>query len=384
MIGTKPEIVIVTNVYFPALGGITSYVKSLADVLTRRGYRMRILSYPYFMIQREDAISNRIARRLVHELAVLAFTLYALSIVLRLRLSSRPVIVHSQSASFCLSIGVIAKLLGARAVHTFHSPIDRCTLRLKSFLPFADVLVCVSKEHREQYIARCGIPRESTIVPGGVDCEFFYPIPEEDRKRVRAEVMASLGLKDEPGPLVLFVGRIVRQKGVGILFDAAKIVTEEFGNATFVLIGPIDQSRAYAADAESLRRRIEPGMRFFMVGKMDYSSLSEAYRMADVLALPSLWEEALGLVAVEAMASGLPVVASRLGGLKSIVTEDVNGHLVEPGEPRRLAEAILDLLRHPDKRARMRLEARALAEAKYSVRMMADKYEEIYSSVLAS
>jgi len=334
----KPSIALITNVYLPAIGGITTYVRSLKEGLSKRGYDVSIISYPYSMIKREDGMPRGFGRRLFHEIAVFAFMVHAMTRIIALRLRARAVVVHSQSASFCLGIGVLSRLFGARNVHTFHSPIDRCSMRLRVFVPFANSLVCVSDEQREQYIERCGIPRDSPIVPGGTDCTFFSPVPEESRADLRRGLMKELGLDDSPSPLILFVGRIVKEKGVEVLLRAAKDIAREFREATFVLAGPYEQTREYAEDAKDLMNGVEPGMRFFLVGTLDHDRLRRAYSAADVLAFPSLWEEASPMVVVEAMASGLPVVASRIGALRSRVVEGKTGHLTEPGNSSELAQ----------------------------------------------
>ncbi len=382
MSGERPAIVLVTNVYLPAIGGITTYVKGLKESLSKRGYSVHIISYPYLMIRREDKMPDGFRRQFVHELLVFAFTVYALARILALKLKGREVIVHSQSASFCLGISVLARLIGARSVHTFHSPIDRCSLRLRVLIPFANSLVCVSDEQRNQYVERCGIPRDSSVVPGGTDCNFFAPDPEERRSDLRVELMRELGLDDRPGPLVLFVGRIVKEKGVDVLLQSAKSISKEFKDATFVLIGPHDQTKEYADDAKALMEGVDPGLRFFLAGTQNHERLRRAYNAADVLAFPSLWEEASPIVVVEAMASGLPVVASRIGGLKSRVVEGVTGHLTEPGNASELAGGILDILRNPSKRLEMGRASRKLAVEKYSLHVTADKYEEIYRRVM--
>jgi glycosyltransferase involved in cell wall biosynthesis len=377
----KPTIVIVTNYYMPTVGGISTYVRSLSQVLVGRGYDVRVISFPAWLSKREDAISNRWIHRAVHELAVAVFILAVLGKILRLRLAGRRVIVHSQSASFCLEAGILTRLFGARVVHTFHSPIEKRTIRLSSFIPFANALVCVSEEHRARYIETCGLSPDTAVIPGGVDCEIFHPISLEKKEKAMQELAESSAVETLSGPLILFVGRVIKEKGAGVLLETVGKVNAEFPNAAFIVIGPLDQSRSQREFVEDLKRQIGQGIRYHLVGALSQYQLRRAYQASDVFVCPVLWEEASSLVVVEAMASGLPVIASRIGGLKSRVVEGINGRLVEPGDSGQLAEAILDYLRHPEKASEAGKKSRELAVAKYSVETMISAYEEIYQRV---
>jgi glycosyltransferase involved in cell wall biosynthesis len=377
----KPTIVIVTNYYIPTVGGITTYVRNLVHVLARRGYDVRVISFPAWLSKREDAISNRRIYRVVHELAVAVFILAVLGRILRLRLARKRVIVHSQSASFCLEAGVLAKLFGARVVHTFHSPIEELSIKLSSCIPFASELVCVSEEHRARYIETCGISADTAVIPGGVDCEFFHPVSNEEKEKAMQELAESSGVGMPSSPVILFVGRVIKEKGARVLLEAARNVNAELPNAAFIVIGPLDQSRSQREFVDDLRRQISPGMRYHLVGTLSRNQLRRAYQASDMFVCPALWEEASPLVVVEAMASGLPVIASRKGGLKSRIVEGINGRLIEPGDSGQLAEAILDYLRHPETAREAGKKAREIAVAKYSVEMMTSAYEEIYQRV---
>lgn len=378
---SKPTIFIVTNFYFPTIGGISTYVSVLANELKRRGYGVEIRTYPLGMVRKEERIAGRMPYRLIHELMVALFNVYLIAGILALRLRGRRVIVHSQSASFCLGVGVNARILGASTIHTFHSPISRCSLRLMVLLHFAERLVCVSEEHRQMYSNYCGIPADVPIVPGGVNCDFYSIPSSEERARARAELVEQLAVEDRPGPIVLFVGRVVKEKGVDVLFDAANIVWRQIPDATFVVVGPTDSSAVQIEHIKDLKLRIKPGMRFYLTGMMDPNWLRETYRASDVMVCPSMWEEGSPMVIVEAMASGLPIVASSIGGLRSRVKNGVNGSLVRPGDSKELASAIIEIASSPAKMTSMGRESRQLAVAKFSDDAMTDEYERLYNEL---
>lgn len=377
----RPTIVLVTNYYIPTLGGITTYVRSLARILKERGYEVPVIAFPAWFSKREDAIRSKLVYRVVHELAVTVFVMIVLGKILGLRLAGKRVIVHTHSASFCLEAGVLARLFGARVIHTFHSPIEKCTIRLSSLMPFANALVCVSEEHRALYVETCDISPDTALIPGGVDCEIFHPVSLEEKKKAMLELAESSAVETLSGPVILFVGRVVKEKGAEVLLEAAGKVNAEFPNAAFIVIGPLDQSRSQREFADNLKRQIGPGMRYHLVGTLSQYQLKRAYQASDLFVCPAVWEEASPMVVVEAMATGLPVIASRIGGLKSRIVDGVNGLLVEPGDSGQLAEAILDFLRHPEKGSEAGKKSRELAVAKYSVETMTSACEEIYQRV---
>ncbi len=175
------------------------------------------------------------------------------------------------------------------------------------------------------------------------------------------------------GETLLFVGRISPEKGIHVLIDAFTIVGEQNPNVTLYIVGPegeiafeylvgLSDDPQVAALAEfytgsyaaNLRARIPAHLqdRIIFTGPIAQKELINQYQKADILVNPS-FSESFGMSLAEAMACEKPVVASRVGGMKGIVEEGKTGHLVEQGNPQSLADAILDLLNHPNKRVAM-------------------------------
>jgi len=378
----RPVITIVTNVYLPAIGGITNYIKGLVEVLQRRSHKVHVIAFPMYLAQREDKIANRIIRRIIHELLVIAFTFLALFKILTLKFNRKPLILHSHSASFCLGIAILAKIFSIKSLHTFHSPIETCSPRLRMLLPFAPELVCVSEEHLKLYAKYCNITKEMYVIPGGVDCYQYSPPNTDDRNRARARIVEILGISDNTTPIILFVGRITREKGVDVLLDAAKILFRKNSKVIFLVVGPLDQTKEQIKYVKNLREQIDSSINFHLVGLIDHDDLLKAYQASDLMVTPSIWEEPSPMVVVEAMASGLPIVASKTGGLKSRIIDGVNGCLVSPGNSEDLANTLLELLKHPIQIERMKKNARKIALKKYSLETMADNYEKIYYKLI--
>jgi glycogen(starch) synthase len=166
------------------------------------------------------------------------------------------------------------------------------------------------------------------LIPPGVNGSLFEG-PFEDP-------FASIGR-----PRLLFVGRLAPQKGVRALVAAAGLLENE--SAQVILVGDGPERPALESEA----RRLGVGGRLRFVGFLAHEELPAVMSHADLLVLPSVYEE-LGTVLLEAMQTGLPIVASKTGGIPDVIEDGVNGLLVPPGDPEALARAIDRLLAERD------------------------------------
>ena len=178
------------------------------------------------------------------------------------------------------------------------------------------------------------------IVPCGVDTTLFRP---GDRGEARRE----LGLGDHP--IVLYVGRLEPIKGLDTLLDAVGRLYATGHQVELLVVGGDPDDEPAGREAQ-LRQRIEAlglsaTVRF--VGAQPQDALPAYYVAADVTVLPSHYES-FGMVALEAMACGSPVVGSRVGGLTTTVRDGVTGHLVPEGDVDALAQRLADLIDDPD------------------------------------
>ncbi len=202
--------------------------------------------------------------------------------------------------------------------------------------------------------------------------------------------------------LLLYVGRLAPEKGVHILLDAFHIVLAQHPDAHLKLIGPemvvsrealfpncddphvleLDQYFRPGAYAELLRAKLSEfpsgSISFFNKG-VNFIELAPHYHSASIFAFPSVCEESFGMPLVEAMASSTPVVTTRGGAFPEIVEHGRSGLLVERSNARALADAILQLLSHPDRRDAMAQAAFQRASAMFSwdriVEDLIEKYE---------
>lgn len=239
----------------------------------------------------------------------------------------------------------------------------------------ADHLICATPHEREFLANLYGAdPRRVSVVPGGVDLAQFSPAdPGTARRR--------LGLAG--GPVVLFVGRLEPLKGADILLQAAAIA-EVDRPLTLLIVGGDGRAGATGGEQERLQRLaaelgIVAQVRF--VGPVDRSLLPTYYRAADVCVVPSYYES-FGLVAVEALASGVPVIATRVGGLSYTVQDGRTGYLVPWRCAEPFAERLEVLLANADLRARFRRAARDSVR-QFAWSAVAARVAAVYESLLA-
>ena len=156
---------------------------------------------------------------------------------------------------------------------------------------------------------------------------------------------------------VVFAGRVVAPKGVGILIRAARSV-----DAEFVICGD-----GWRLDAmRRLARRLGVQERVCFKGWLSAEELARELAEASVVAVPSLWPEPFGLVGIEALAAGRPVVASSTGGIGDWLEDGVNGLRVRPGDPRALARALNELLADPTRQQAMGAAGKQMVAARFS------------------
>jgi len=188
------------------------------------------------------------------------------------------------------------------------------------------------------------------VIPCGVDTELFRPMPQ-----VEAKILLAL----PPDPLLLYVGRLQPIKGLETLLDA---MTALDGAARLLIVGG-DQDEPENGHADYLRERVSVlGLRerVSFLGAQPQERLRLFYAAADATVMPSYYES-FGMVALEAMACGSPVIASRVGGLTTTVRDGVTGFLVPEGDAGALAERVALLLEDRGRRALLGREAQRWA-----------------------
>ncbi len=212
---------------------------------------------------------------------------------------------------------------------------------------------------------RKGIANKIRIIPGGVDLDTFNrnsPIKIIEKK-----------YHIEGKKVVIFSGKLTAKKGVQYLIKAApKIKGEIF------IIGDGEERKNLENLAKEIKTKNVNFLGYF--GPESKKEFQEFYRRADVFVFPSIWDEPLGLVALEAMASSTPVVASKKGGIPLAVKNNVNGFLVRARSAKAIAEKVNLLLKNEELRQKMGEEARKIVEEKFNWNKIAQRFHENYEN----
>ncbi len=239
----------------------------------------------------------------------------------------------------------------------------------KQNLKNADKIIAISNATKE-YVLRLGAkPKKIRVVYNGVDLVRFRPIAGK-----REEMQKKLGIPKN-AIVVLTVRRLVYKNGIDTLIDSANIVIKKNRRIVFLAVGK-------GPDSDDVKLRIQQlGIdgNFKLAGFVSDEDLPFYYNAADLFVLPSKSGEGLPLVAMEAMACGLPVVATDVGGIREVLINDY-GKLVPPNQPELLARAILDFAAL-DFSSRKK-DLRAMMEEKFSWDTNVARLVEIYEELI--
>ena len=211
------------------------------------------------------------------------------------------------------------------------------------------------------------LPGEYKLIPNGIDANYFA-----------AHSVEPLPDLCDGKSNILFVGRLEKRKGVEYLIKAYEIVKKECPDSRLVIVGAGDKPR------KKYEKEIrEKGIKdVVFTGYVSDEELMRYYRSADIFCAPAIGKESFGIVLLEAMAAGKPVVASNIGGYAGVVTDGEDGLLVPPKDEQQLAQSILTLLRDPDLRQKMGAKGRQKS-VRYSWEGIAQQTIDFYQEVLA-
>ena len=274
-----------------------------------------------------------------------------------------PHVVHVHEP-FVPSTSIFALGAGAPVVATFHSGIDRAILYdaagplLRRMARGLAVRTAVSE--RAAAVARRRLGGTYRLVPNGVDAARFA-----------AAAPADLG----PGTKLLFVGRLHPRKGFAIAVEAFETIAAARPDVRLVVAGEGAEASAVDRVPGNLRDRIT------MLGSVRNEELPPIHAACAVLVAPNTGGESFGVILVEAMAAGLPVVASDIPGFDEVVTRGTDGLLVPPRDAPALASAVELLLDDPALRARL-ADAGRRRSARADWPVVAGRFEDLYSEAV--
>lgn len=378
------SIAMVTEYAYPVLGGVSEHVHFLSRELAQRGHDVTIVTGNIgeaAEVAELDREAHRVhgyrTTRIGRSVPVVANGSIArltvgLGIKHQIAMATRGMdVVHAQGlASPTLPMGVLRVSTAPCTVGTFHTYFDeghwlydRIGSYVRNSLARLDRRIAVS----EACITALApyFPGEWDVVPNGIDCALYRPL--------------GPGGQRPPGPpRILFVGRFDPRNALGDLLEAAAILKGEGRDFTVQVIGDGPARPVYERKARSLDiwDRVE------WLGLLN-EERPRFYREADVMAAPCVLAS-FGVVLLEALASGTPVVAADNVGFRQVIRGDVPGRFVPPHDPVELARGLAEVLDDPARAEDIARRGRIAVEAEFDWPRVTDRIEEIYLEVLDS
>ena len=235
-----------------------------------------------------------------------------------------------------------------------------------------DHVVAVSENTRQVELRATGVPQDKvSVVHNCIDVARYELTKSLDRNKIRAGLDIS---KD--AFLLGAVGRLHHQKGLFFLLDALLKIKNSIEQVELLFIGEGDLKNDLEAHAESIG---VSGLTKFTGPRTD---IPEILRAFDIFVLPSLWE-GLPLALLEAMASGLPVIATDVGGIPEVVIDRETGLLIQPSNSQAIADAVLLLYNDRNLRIRLANAGSAFVYAQFSAQTLVKEMETVYKHLLA-
>lgn len=379
----KTRLCFVTNEYLPLAGGIQKVVYAQNKILLRRNYEPFVVtnriqapkSYFFDGVKVECYESLQTGFRVGIPYGIPSTT--SLRVFLKAVKSSDIVHAHGHPYLASLIMGKLAKRYHKPFILTQHNTFIRYDNLFdkveqlndvvvgKETLKDADKIIAVSNATKDYIVGLGADAGKIRVIHNGVDLARFRPLNDE-----RAEMRGKLGIPKN-AVVVITVRRLVYKNGIDTLIDAADIAVKKNPNIIFLVVGKGPSQ----SSAQARIRQLGIEGNFKLAGFVSDEDLPFYYNTGDFSVVPSKSGEGLPLVALEAMACGLPVVATDVGGIGEILT-DKCGKLVPPNMPELLAQAILDYSYSDLSSGRSELHA--LMEEKHGWEKNVDSLVEIY------
>ncbi len=378
------KIVHISHEYDPTISGVRQVVQELAERQVRAGHEVHVFTSDWDKkkrIKKKSEVINGVhVTRFTHIAKVGTFSNIWPSFFSKLVKEDFDII-HSHvfgHLHFVLA-SIAATIKGIPHIHTTHCPwtnAHRPTLsRIGVFisynifsriaLKFTDKIIAITP-WEVNFIKRFGgNEKKISVIPNGMDNSFFIKIKNNSFKK-------KYKIKDM---LVLFFGRLNVTKGPEKFVETAHLVLKERPNTTFVIRGPDEGMK------DEVKKKIGDEKRIILLQETrDRKEIVEMYQAADIFVLPS-FREGLPLTLFEAMAAGLPIVASPVNGVPYEMKEPDNGFLVDYGNNQNFAKKIINFL--DDKKLREKVSKNNIEKSKnYKWDIISEKILKLYEKLI--
>jgi glycosyltransferase involved in cell wall biosynthesis len=349
--------------------GVTSYCRNLIQGLGRR--------HKLMLVSPGGDHAERLGKLAGHALVMPWLARRGLAVFMRGRLLAeaaafRPELVHALSGHAARAARMVSLKLGLPEVITAHHYVARSgELPVH---PRVKAVLAVSQALRENLVNTGRLPRElAAVVPNGIDLAEYVSRAEPQLGGAEASSVSSR----RRIPVVGFFGRLTVRKGPEYLVRAAAVLEADGVEAEYLFAGDGPERRRIE------KLSVELGVRKRFTFREGYLEGRDLLPALDIFVAPSL-QEALGIGILEAMACGVPVVASAVGGIFAMIRDGENGLLAPPRDHQALAARIRELLLNPARRLEMARAGRETVERDFSLQVMIGGTEEAYYAALDS
>lgn len=373
---SKLRVAMMINGYYPRIGGAERQLGSLAPRLQSKGLDIHILTRKYAGLSSFERVEGIPVHRLPvpgsKPIASLSYTIAALILLKKIK----PDVLHAHEMFSTTTTAVATKAILKRPVIvTAHSSgyfgdISRLKKkflgkqRLKTFCRNVDCFVAISNLI-DRELQEVGVTPEKIVhIPNAVDINLFYPLTTEEKQTLQER----LGLPSD-SLIIIYTGRLSKEKRPENLFKVWTRIREEFPNSLLLVLGTGPQE-------QELKSQLSPGIQ--MLGKT--GDVASYLQVSDLFVLPSS-AEGLPVSLLEAMACGLPAVATAVGGTPEVLENNSSGLLIPPDDLPALQSAICEMLANPALRSRMGKAGRDRVIAHYSLEMAVNKLLVLYKRI---
>ncbi len=352
-------------------GGITSYLLTLSKGMTERGVRVHIASSGGDMAGEFSALGVQLLDLNIRTKSELDPRIYCALPVLKRYVHQHTVdMIHTQTRITHVMGACLSRMTGRPHVSTCHG-FYKTRLSRRIFPCWGDAVIAISKAVQTHLRDDFKMTDDRVaLIFNGIDIRVFMPVSPEAKQQLRHKY--NLG-----GEFIVgIIARLADIKGHDILIESMKIIHAHMPDAKLIIAGEgkMETRLKDMAKISGLAQAIL----FYPVTRKP----SEILPLLDVFILPSR-EEGFGLAILEAQAAGVPVIASRVGGIPDLVEDGKTGSLVAPEDPVALAQTILEALRDKDRLARIAKAGRRSVENNYGADTMVEKTLTLYKRVSA-
>lgn len=390
----------ISNRFHPIIGGTEQQALMIASALKERGYQLSIITRrisrnlaPY-----EELHAMPIYRlnpagygRLSNYLSAISFFFYilrhgrnfdllhshnvehiTLAAILATRLLHKPIICKVPS------VGDITRGVAENYKLPWYVKVARRILNIPRWRPillrWSHAIIAPSSGIRQE-VVESGLASKCVEIPNAVDTGKFHPVNKSEQRKIQEE----LGLSQH-SPIAIFVGRLVHRKGVDLLVRAWPDVLNEFPDAALLIIGSGEfQADSIEAELRDYVQKDQLSHSIIFTGNV--RNVDQFLQASDLFVFPSSGE-GLPNALLEAMATGIPISASRVKGVTDLIQHDRNG-LLFPNNPNQISASILRIFRDEPMARQLGIEARSDVERIYSMTAILPKYTELYKRLLA-